>query len=71
MNNLINDSIYADVQNELDDKLRVQLERIGETEVRSRSYYLKKFGFEGKKEFRDDYAIKNYDKVEVVVSPEK
>jgi arylsulfatase A-like enzyme len=70
MNNLIEDSLYIDVQNELDGKLRVELECIGETEVRPRTYYLKKFGFEGKKELRDDYAIKDYNKVEVVVSPE-
>jgi len=72
MNNLIKDSFYADVKKELDAKLKVELERIGETEeVKPRSYYLKKFGFEGKKELRDDYAIIDYNKVEVVVSPKK
>lgn len=72
MNNLIKDSLYTDVKNELEGKLKVELERIGETEeVMPRSYYLKKFGFEGKKELRDDYAIKNYNEVEEVVSPEK
>lgn len=69
MNNLVGDSDYAEIQEELDKQLMDELGRIGETEVRPREYFLKKFGFEGKKEFRDDYAIKNYHKVEVVVSP--
>lgn len=69
MNNLIGDAGYAEIQIKLDAQLMAELERIGETEVKPREYYLKKFGFEGKKEFREDYAIKDYFNVDVVVSP--
>ena len=69
MINLIGDSKYNEVQKELDKQLMDELARIGESEVKPREYYLKKFSFEGKKEFRGDYAINNYNKVEVVVSP--
>lgn len=65
----IDDSKYTEVQKELDKQLMDELARIGESEVKPREYYLKKFGFEGKKEFRGDYAINNFNKVEVVVSP--
>lgn len=69
MNNLIGGAGYAEIQNKLDAQLMAELARIGETEVKPREYYLKKFGFEGRKEFREDYAIKDYFNVDVVVSP--
>lgn len=71
LNNLIDDASHTDIQNELDARLMAELARIGETEVKLREYYLKKFGFEGKKEFRDEYSITDYNNVEVVVSPQK
>ena len=69
MNNLIGDAGYVEIQQELDTQLMAELKRIGETEVQPREYYLKKFGFEGRKEFREDLAIKDYFNVDVVVSP--
>lgn len=69
LNNLVGDAQYAEIQKELDKQLMDELARIGETEVLPREYYLKKFGFEGKKEFRKDLAIKDYHNVDVVVSP--
>lgn len=69
MNNLIDQASYAKIQNKLDAQLMAELERIGETEVNPREYYLKKFGFEGRNEFREDYAIRDYHHVDVVVSP--
>ena len=47
-----------------------ELARIGETEVKPREYYLKKFGFEGKKEIGGDLTIQNLFNVDVVVAPE-
>lgn len=46
-----------------------ELKRIGEEEIHPREYYLKKFGYWGKKEFRDDYHIAKTRVVESVVSP--
>ncbi len=46
-----------------------ELERIGEKSVEPRDYYLKKFGYYGKKEFREDYHIREVEDVKVVVSP--
>ena len=68
-NNLAHVAEYADIQKKLDAQLMDELARIGVTEVHPREYYLKKFGFWGNKEFRSDYAIKDYNKVEVIVSP--
>ncbi len=69
LNNLVDDAKYAEIQKELDVQLMNELARIGVDEVKPRSYYLKKFDFEGKKEFRGDLAIQNYNSVDVVVSP--
>ena len=46
-----------------------ELARIGETEIKPRDYYLKKFGYYGRKEFTKTYHIVNYQDVEVVFSP--
>ncbi len=70
MNNLIGNPVYADVQNKLDEQLMNELRRIGEMEIHPRVYYTKKFGFEGRKEIRDNYAIKDYFNVINVISPE-
>lgn len=69
LNNLVGDSKYKGIQKKLDGQLVNELARIGENEVKPREYYLKKFGFEGLKEFRNDLAINDYNNVEVVVSP--
>nr|WP_319509525.1 sulfatase [uncultured Draconibacterium sp.] len=69
LNNLVGNEDYAEIQQELDKQLMNELSRIGETEVKPREYYLEKFGFDGKKEFRDDLAIQDYNDVDVVVSP--
>jgi arylsulfatase A-like enzyme len=58
LNNLVGDASHAEIRNKLDARLMEELARIGETEVKPREYYLKKFGFEGRKEFRDEYSIK-------------
>jgi arylsulfatase A-like enzyme len=71
LNNLVGDASHAEIRNKLDARLMEELARIGETEVKPREYYLKKFGFEGRKEFRDEYSIKDYNNVEVVVSPQR
>jgi hypothetical protein len=47
------------------------LSRIGETEIKPREYYLKKFDYFEKKEFQPTYHIADYKNVEVVVSPNK
>ena len=46
-----------------------ELKRIGEEEIHPREYYLKKFGYFGRKEFRNDYHIAKTRDVETVVSP--
>ena len=70
MDNLVDKTQFAEVQKKLDNMLMDELLRIGVTEVKPRTFYTKKFGFEGKQQLRDDYAIKNYNQMEVVVSPE-
>lgn len=69
MNNLVNEKELTDVQSKLDAQLMHELSRIGETEIYPRDYYLRKFGYYGKKEFREDYHIKELANVKVVVSP--
>lgn len=69
MNNLVGNAGHAEIQKKLDARLMDELARIGITEVKPREYYLKKFGFEGRKEFRDEYSIEDYNNVKVVVSP--
>jgi arylsulfatase A-like enzyme len=69
LNNLVGNAGYLEIQKELDVQLMNELARIGVDGVKPRSYYLEKFGFEGKKEFRSDLAINNYNQVEVVISP--
>ena len=68
-NNLINQEEMSEVQAKLDKDLTKELARIGDAEIKPREYYLKKFGYYGRKEFRDDYHIANYDDVKVVVTP--
>ena len=69
MDNLVNKPEYTGIQKELETMLKQELLRIGETSVNPRDYYLKKFGYWGKEEFRDNYHIKNPNNVEVVISP--
>lgn len=69
MNNLVNEKELAETQAKLDMELMRELERIGETEIKPRDYYLKKFGYYGLKEFRDDYHIANVADVKVVITP--
>jgi len=71
MNNLVNNPEYVEVQQKLEKQLSKELERIGEKEIHPREYYLKKFGYWGRKEFRDDYHIAKTKDVETVVSPYK
>ena len=71
MNNLVNRPEYADVQQVLDSLLMDELIRIGEEEIQERDFYLKKFGYYGRKEFRDDYHIAKTQDVETVISPNK
>lgn len=49
--------------------LMQELSRIGETEIKPREHYLKKFEYYGRKEFQDTYHIADYEDVEVVISP--
>lgn len=70
MNNLINNEGYSEIQTKLDVQLMEELARIGEPEIMPREYYLKKFGYEGRPEFRNDNAIKDYNNVDVIVSPQ-
>jgi hypothetical protein len=69
MDNLVNREEYAEIQQELDDKLMIELSRIQEEEIKPREYYLKKFGYYEKSQFRRTYHIANYNKVDTVVSP--
>ena len=69
LNNLVNEKGYADIQLKLDGALMQELSRIGETEIKPREYYLKKFEYYGRKEFHDNYHIADYQDVKVVVSP--
>lgn len=69
MNNLVGEEVFADIQAKLDDQLMTELKRIGETSIEARDYYLKKFGYYGKEEFRKDYHIRELSNVKVVVSP--
>lgn len=71
MTNLINDSEYAEVQEMLELQLMEELQRIGEEDIRPRKYYTDKFGYTGRDQFREDLAIKDYNHVEVVVSPKQ
>lgn len=71
MNNLVNQPEYQKVQQMLEKQLMEELTRIGEEEIHPREYYLKKFGYFGRKEFRDDYHIAKTQDVETVISPYK
>lgn len=68
-NNLVNKEKFLEIQAKLDTKLIKELSRINETEIKTREYYLKKFGYYGLKQFRDDYHIANVADVTVVISP--
>lgn len=70
MNNLVNKAEYAEVQQELENQLAKELKRI-EEEIKPREFYLKKFGYYGLEQFRDDYHIAKTRDVETVVSPNK
>ncbi|MCY1723472.1 sulfatase [Prolixibacteraceae bacterium Z1-6] len=67
--NLVNQEEWIEIQTKLDKELMRELARIGDAEIRSREYYLKKFGYFGRKEFTDTYHIANYNNVEVVITP--
>ena len=69
LNNLVNEKGYADIQRKLDSALMQELLRIGETAIKPREYYLKKFGYYGRKEFNENYHIADYMDVKVVISP--
>jgi hypothetical protein len=69
LNNLVDEKAFSEIRANLDKKLTKELIRIGETEIKPREYYLKKFGYYGKKEFRDDYHIANVVDVKVVITP--
>ena len=69
LNNLVNDEAFLDVQSHLDNELMKELSRIGETEIRPREYYLKKFGYYDREQFRKDYHIADVEDVTVVVTP--
>ncbi len=69
MNNLVNKKAFSEIQTALDGELMQELSRIGETEIKPRDYYLKKFGYYERKEFREDYHIANVAEVKVVISP--
>ena len=71
MNNLVNKQEFASIQTALDKQLVNELSRIGETEIKPREYYLKKFDYFEKKEFQPTYHIADYKNVEIVVSPNK
>jgi arylsulfatase A-like enzyme len=71
MNNLINQTDYEEIQQKLDKQLMDELKRIGDDKFEEREFYLKKFGYFGRKEFRPDYHIADYNDVKVVVSPNK
>lgn len=69
MKNLVNNPDFAEVQYKLDKEIGRELARIGESEIKPRDYYLKKFGYFGKKEFRKNYHIDNVQDVHQVISP--
>ena len=69
LNNLVNQKEWAQTQAKLDEALMSELARIGDPEIKPREYYLKKFGYLGRKEFRDDYHIANVSDVKVVITP--
>tara|TARA_R110002050_G_scaffold161176_1_gene290739 strand:- start:7452 stop:8921 length:1470 start_codon:yes stop_codon:yes gene_type:complete len=69
LNNLVNEKEFAEIQVKLEKELMNELSRIGETEIKPREYYLKKFGYYGRKEFRDDYHIANVADVKMVITP--
>lgn len=69
MQNLIDDPENAELQDELDQKLMTELKRIGETSVKSRYHYLRKFGYDRTGRFRPDYGFRDYFEPEEVISP--
>ncbi len=69
LNNLINQKDFVEIQAKLDNALMQELSRIGETEIMPGEYYLKKFGYYGKKQFREDHHIADVENVKVVISP--
>jgi arylsulfatase A-like enzyme len=68
-NNLVNKEEMSEIQTKLDKELTKELARIGDAEIKPRDYYLKKFGYWGRKEFRDNYHIDNVQNVDVVITP--
>lgn len=69
LKNLVDEKAYSEISTKLDAELKQELSRIGETTIHSREYYLKKFGYYGRKEFRKDYHIRNVTDVKVVITP--
>lgn len=53
----------------LDNLLMKELSRIGVDSIKPKDFYLKKFGYYGLPEFDKFYAVKDYHKVEKVISP--
>ena len=68
---MINKKEFLYDQTKLDGNLICELKRIGETEIKAREYYLKKYGYYGRPELRNDYNIQNVLDVDVVISPNK
>ncbi|MBE0652330.1 MAG: sulfatase-like hydrolase/transferase, partial [Bacteroidales bacterium] len=69
LDNLVNQKEFAEIQAKLDNELMHELSRIGETEIRPGEYYLKKFGYYGKKQFQKNHHIADVENVKVVISP--
>jgi arylsulfatase A-like enzyme len=69
MNNLWADAQHAKVVTKLDQLLMKELSRIGVDSIKPKDFYLKKFGYYGVPEFDKFYAVKDYHKVEKVISP--
>ncbi len=69
MNNLVNELEYAEIQKRLDKQLEKELKHIKDEDFKSRDFYLKKFGYYGREEFRSDYHIRNVDEVKKVITP--
>jgi hypothetical protein len=59
----------ASIQQKLDDQLQAELSRIGEEDIKAREFYLKKFGYYGREEFRPGYHIRDVADVKKVLTP--
>ncbi len=64
MHNLIDNPKMQEVKDKLDSELQAELARIGEDEIKPRTFYTTKFGYEGREQINTNYNTLHFYEVE-------